>query len=139
MMTFSFDGVTDSTATCVLHWAETRVPFEISTNTTEALRAHAEKRVSETDDWRVPLQYTSYALENEVLLDEALGWVNRSIEIEERFNNFRMKAHVLAARGQFEKAVETATAAVSKAEEMEESPDGLQEIRKQIQAWKSKM
>jgi len=139
MMTFSFDRVTDSTATCVLHWAETQVPFEISTNTTEVLRARAEKRVSETDDWRVPLPYTSYALENEVLLDEALGWVNRSIEIEERFDNFRMKAHVLAARGQFGKAVETANAAVSKAEGMEESPDGLQEIRKQIQTWKSKM
>jgi hypothetical protein len=29
MMTFSFRGVTDTAGTCVLHWADTRVPFEI--------------------------------------------------------------------------------------------------------------
>lgn len=29
MMTFLFTDVTDTSGTCVLHWAETRVPFEI--------------------------------------------------------------------------------------------------------------
>jgi hypothetical protein len=29
MMMFSFTDVTDTAGTCVLHWAETRVPFEI--------------------------------------------------------------------------------------------------------------
>lgn len=29
MMTFLFEDVTDTTGTCVLHWAEVRVPFEI--------------------------------------------------------------------------------------------------------------
>ncbi len=139
MMTFSFEDVTDSTATCTLHWAETRVPFEISTRTTEILRTRAEKRVPEADEWQVPLQYVNYALENEVLLDEALGWANRSIEIEEHFVNLRMKAHVLAARGQFEEAVEAANAAVTKAEAMEEPPDGLEDVRNQIRTWESEM
>lgn len=139
MMTFSFDNATDSTATCILHWAETRVPFEISANTPEILRTRAEESVPEADDWQVPLQYAGYALENEILLDEALNWVNRSIEIEERFANLQMKAHVLAATGQFKKAVEVANAAVSKAEEMEEPPNGLKELRKQIETWKSEV
>jgi hypothetical protein len=139
MMTFSFENTTDTTATCVLHWAETRVPFEISTNTTEILRTRAEENVPQTDDWQLPLQYAGYALENEVLLDEALGWVNRSIEIEERFVNLRMKAHVLAATGQFNEAIETANAAVSKAEEMEDSPNGLEELENQIETWKSQV
>jgi hypothetical protein len=29
MMMFSFTDVTDTAGTCVLHWADTRVPFEI--------------------------------------------------------------------------------------------------------------
>jgi len=29
MMTFAFEDVSESTGTCVLHWAQTRVPFEI--------------------------------------------------------------------------------------------------------------
>ncbi|MFB6278764.1 MAG: DUF2911 domain-containing protein [Salinibacter sp.] len=138
LMTFAFEDLTDSTGTGVLHWAETRVPFEISTATTDLLRARAAERVLETEDWQLPLQYVNYALEHEVLLDEALGWANRSIEIEERFVNLRMKAHVLAATGQFDAAVETATAAVSKAEGMEDSPDGLDDLRSQMETWKSK-
>ena len=30
MMMFYFEGVTDTAGTCVLHWNETRVPFEIA-------------------------------------------------------------------------------------------------------------
>lgn len=139
LVTFSFQGVTDSTATAVLRWAETRVPFEISANTTEVLATRAAERVPETEDWQVPLQYVNYALEHEVLLDEALGWVNRSIEIEERFVNLRMKAHVLAATGQFEAAVEAGSAAMTKAEGMEETPNGLEDLQGQMESWKSEV
>lgn len=139
LMTFSFDNVTDSTATSALHWAETRVPFEISTNTTEVLRTRAEETLPQTDDWQLPLQYVNYALENDVLLDEALRWVNRSIEIEERFVNLRMKAIVLATTAQFEAAINAANDAVSKAEGMEETPDGLNELQSQIESWESEV
>jgi len=138
-LAFSFEGITDSTATVVLRWAETRVPFEMSANTTEVLATRAAERVPETEDWQVPLQYANYALEHEVLLDEALGWVNRSIEIEERFVNLRMKAHVLAATGQFEAAVETGSAAVTKAEGMEETPNGLDDLKSQMESWRSEV
>ncbi len=30
MVTFTFENVTDTSGTCVLHWADVRVPFEIS-------------------------------------------------------------------------------------------------------------
>jgi hypothetical protein len=139
MMTFDFQNVADSTATCVLHWAETRVPFEIAVNTTDVLRTRAEKTMAETDDWRAPLRYVGYALENEVLLDEALTWVDRSIELKETFQNLRMKANVLAATGQHEQAVETGNAALSTAEGMEESPDGMEELQGKIKTWESKM
>ena len=139
MMTFSFTEATEGTATCFLHWAETRVPFEISPNTTEIVRTRAETKVAKTSDWQVPLKYVDYALENKVLLNEALSWANRSIQIEERFDNLRMKARVLAASGQFEKAVETANAAVAKEKEMDETPDGLEELRSKITTWESEI
>jgi len=137
MLTVSFHNVTDSTATVALRWAETRVPFEIAVNTTEVLRSRADEMMSEASDWRAPLPYVGYALENNILLDEALTWINRSIELEERFGNLRMKANVLAATGQYAQAVETGTAALSKAEGMEESPNGIKQLRNQIEIWKS--
>lgn len=139
MLTFSFHDVTDSTATAALRWAETRVPFQISVDTNELLRARADSMMAGIDDWRAPLPYVNYALENTVLLDAALTWINRSIELEERFGNLRMKAHVLAATGRHEKAVETADAALSKAEAMSASPDGVDDLRRQIETWKSEM
>ena len=137
MMTFSFHDVTDSTATVALRWSETRVPFKIAVNTTSALRSRADEMMADASDWRAPIPYVGYALENDVLLDEALAWINRSIELEERFGNLRMKANVLAATGQYAQAVETGTAALSKAEDMDESPNGVEELRDQIETWKS--
>lgn len=137
MMTFSLHNVTDSTATAALRWAETRIPFEIAVNTTSVLRSRADEMMTDASDWRAPIPYVGYALENDLLLDEALAWINRSIELEERFGNLRMKANVLAATGQHARAVETGNAALSKAERMEESPNGMKQLRDQIEAWKS--
>ena len=137
MLAVSFHNVTDSTATVALRWAETRVPFEIAVNTTAVLRSRADEMMADASDWRAPLSYVGYALENDILLDEALAWINRSIELEERFGNLRMKANVLAATGQYAQAVETGTAALSKAEGMEESPNGIKQLRNQIESWKS--
>ncbi len=139
MMSFNFHNVTDSTATAALYWDETRVPFQISTNTTDLLRARAEENLSGTDDWQATRQYVGYAIENEVLLDEALTWVNQSIESKETFQKLHMKAHVLAGTDQLDQAVETANAALSKAEEMEESPDAVDNLETQIEDWKSEM
>lgn len=139
MMTFSFHNVTDTSATCVLRWSETRVPFDITVNTPDVVHSRAEEAVAQTDDWQEPLRYVSYALENNVLLPEALDWVNRSIELEEHFANLRMKAHVLAATDQYEQAVETATAALSKADSMEESPNGVDELRDELESWKAEL
>jgi hypothetical protein len=139
MMTFSFEAVSDTSATCVLHWAETRVPFRIDVNTVDILRDRADEAVADASDWRMPLRYVGYAIENEVLLDEALGWANRSIEIKETYTNLRMKAHVLAAQTQYEKAVQTADAAMKKASSMDETPDGLDDFRGTVEDWKAKM
>lgn len=137
LMTFSFENATDTSATAVLQWAETRVPFDIEANTREIVQSRAEEAIAETDDWQQPLPYVRYALNSEVLLDDALNWVNRSIEIEERFANLRMKAYVLAATDRLGEAVETAAAALSKAESMDEDPNGVDELREQRETWAS--
>ena len=137
MMSFYFRNVSDTTATGVLHWSETRIPFDISVNTTELLRKRAENTVSEADEWKAPLPYVVYATENEILLDDALSWVNRSIELKETYLNLFRKAALLAAQNNYEQAVETGTAALSKAESMDESPNGMEEMKKKIESWES--
>jgi len=137
MMSFYVHSVTDTTATAFLHWAETRVPFQISVNTMEVLRKRANKKMANTDKWKALLPYIGYALENEMLLDDALKWADRSIELKETFQNLRMKAYVLAAQKNHKQAVKTANAALSKAEGMDEAPNGMEELQKKVESWKS--
>lgn len=139
MMTFTFPNVTDTSGTAVLHWAETRVPFEITVNTPEVIQARAEEAISGGDGWQTPLQFASYALENDVLTEDALEWVNRSIEREERFENLAIKARLLAKQGEYEQAVTTAEAALSRAEKREEAPNGLQELQQQVKEWEAQL
>jgi len=136
---FTFEDVTDASATCLLHWAETSVPFEISVNTKEQVRARAEEAVPNAEDWQTPARYASYALEQEHMIEDALGWVDRSIELNERFANLALKARLLAANGQHGAAIETANTALDQAESMDESPDGVSELQSQIEDWTSKI
>ncbi|MFB6249486.1 MAG: DUF2911 domain-containing protein [Salinibacter sp.] len=137
LMTFSFENVTDTSAAAVLHWAETRVPFSITVNTPEVVRTRAAEAMASADDWRAPLQYVRYALRKEVLLDAALDWVNRSVEMEKRYLNLRMKAEVLAANEQYGPAVEAGRTALKRAESMDDPPDNLDELRSRVQQWAS--
>lgn len=139
MMTFSFQNVTDTSGTVVLHWAETQVPVEVTVNTRKVIRTQAEEDVPNAEDWREPLQYVGYALENDVLLEDALDWVDRAVELEENFATLRMKASVLGATEQYQKAVDTGTAALSQAEAMDETPNGIEELKNQIETWKSEL
>jgi hypothetical protein len=137
MMTFSFEGVTDTSATAVLHWAETRVPFSITVNTPEVVRAQASEALASAENWQAPLRYVGYALRKEILLDAALDWVNRSIELEERYENLRLKAHVLAATEQYGPAVETGRAALERADALDDPPDTRDELRSRVEDWAS--
>ncbi len=139
MLTFTFHNVTDTSATSVLHWAETRVPFEITVNTPEVLQARAEEAISGGTDWQTPLRFASYALENDVLTEDALQWADQSIEREERFENLAIKARLLAAQGEYEQAVTTAETALSKAEEQNEAPNGMQELQQQVEEWETQL
>jgi hypothetical protein len=137
MMTFTFTDVTDSTATVQLLWDETRVPFDIAVNTIDVLRRRASEEVPSATEWQTPLRYVVYALENEVLLDEALGWAQRSIELDERYGNLRMKAEVHAALGQYDAAVTAGEAALAKAEAQDDPPGGVEELRGSVDRWAS--
>ena len=139
MMTFTFENVTDTSATMVLHWATTRVPVDLTVHTDDAIRAQAAEAVPNAESWQTPAQYASYALENGVLLAEALNWINRSIELDERFQNLALKARLQAAQNQYEAARSTATTALEVADRMEEPPNGMDALQNALEDWEAQM
>ncbi|NBB72769.1 MAG: DUF2911 domain-containing protein, partial [Bacteroidetes bacterium] len=105
MMTFVFESVTNTEGHAVLYWADARVPIPITVNTPSVLRAAGNDAARTSANWQGPFQYATYALQNEVMMDEALTWINQSIAMTETYANLAVKARLLGAMGDYNDAV----------------------------------
>jgi len=134
-MTFTFKDVTSSEATLALRWDELRVPIPLAVNTEALVVAQAEEQIAASSSWQEPLQFAAYALQNEVLLREALQWAQQSIERQENFNNLYVMARVHAALGQYNRAMVTGEQALALAEDAEDTPVTLDRLRGDMERW----
>ncbi|MDA8021174.1 MAG: DUF2911 domain-containing protein [Thermoanaerobaculia bacterium] len=105
-MLFSFTEISESSATLALTWDSIRVPIEIQvdshTRTLESIRAQLTGVAR--FGWRGPYQAANYCVQNELECEEAMSWVDSSIQNEERFENLSLKAQLLEAAGDTEQA-----------------------------------
>jgi hypothetical protein len=138
MMTFTFQSVTDSSATVHLHWAEVGVPFDVAVNTNEVVRQRANEAAQNPSDWQTPARYAGYAMSNGVMMEEALSWIEASVNQKKTFQNVSIHARLLAANGQYDEAVSTAEDALSMAEDMDDTPRGVDQLRSSMSEWKEK-
>ena len=135
MLTFTFEDVTDTTATAVLHWDEVRVPVALQVDTDAVILSNAQGEIPGAGSWQVPLQYASYALQNEVYLEEALDWADTALSKEENFYTLAVKARLLAATGAYDEAVSVAERAITEGEAAENPPNGLDELKASVEEW----
>ncbi|HSM87411.1 MAG TPA: DUF2911 domain-containing protein [Candidatus Limnocylindrales bacterium] len=96
-LTYDFDGPTPNATTITLRWEKLAVPFKVEVNTKEIVAASLHKQ------FRGLAQYNfqswddaaNYFADNKTDLEEALKYSNRSIQMEERFDNLMTKARIL--------------------------------------------
>lgn len=116
-LAYDFDDVKDDSAVLTLRWEKLAVPVKIGVNTKELVQANLHKQL------RGFAQYTwdgwddaaNYLLANKLNMDDALTYCDRSIQVEERFDNLYTKSKVLTAIGRKDEADKTLTAALAKA------------------------
>ena len=137
MMTFAVPTVTDTSATIHLKWAETGVPLSVSVNTAEIIRERANAAAENPENWQTPAQYAGYAMQNGMMLDDALSWIEASVQTQKTFQNVNLHARLLAANGQYADAITTAEDALSMADEMDEAPRGVDDLRSKLEDWKN--
>jgi len=115
-LAFSFDPVTDNSATVNLRWEKVRVPFTVEVKDVKAAwRAHADALIAANPANEVlPLQVANTYLNRDKSYDEALKFVNQSIKLKETFGNLSAKANILWAMGKKEEALTVADAAIAK-------------------------
>jgi len=98
-LTYDFDDVKPGSAVVKLQWEKVAVPFTVAANETEVTLASLrnELRGGKQYVWEGPAEAAQYCLTNKVAYEEGLAWANKSIAIEERFDNLILKADLLKA------------------------------------------
>jgi tetratricopeptide (TPR) repeat protein len=98
-LTYDFDDVKPGSAVVKLQWEKLAVPFTVSANETEVTLTSLrnELRGGKQYVWESGAEAAQYCLANKVAFEEGLAWANKSIAIDERFENLILKADLLKA------------------------------------------
>ena len=139
-MQFSFPDIQVDKATIALDWENLRIPFQVEMSTVDHALASARAAISSlaADDHQTPYRSASFAFQNNVALDEAAQWIDKSISIQETWLNLRLKADMMAAQGKTTEAISFAERAIAKGKE-DAPADEIAKIEKKVAEWKSKM
>ena len=132
-MTFDFDQLQPDSATVALKWEKLAVPFKVSVNVHELASASLKKQLRNLPGfgWTAWNDAANYLLAEKVALDDALTYANKSIEIEDRYDNEMTKSQTLAALNR----KDDAAAAQKKALELA-SPWQIHTFARQLQGEK---
>jgi len=113
-MTFSFPNTTTDSTDVTLNWEKLQVSFTVKVDVIGKVLGDARKAMTErkTDDWRTPARAAMFCADNNVNLDEAIGWADTAIATNANYYGYFTKARLLAAKGQKADAVALAKKAI---------------------------
>ncbi|MBV9928568.1 MAG: DUF2911 domain-containing protein [Acidobacteria bacterium] len=115
-LTYEFDDPEPNSAVVTMRWEKVAVPFKVEVNTPELVRQSLRNqlRARPQFEWQAWQEAADYLLNNRLGADEALKYADRSIEIEDRFENEMTRAHALGALGRKEEALAARNTAIAK-------------------------
>jgi tetratricopeptide (TPR) repeat protein len=98
-LTYDFDDLQKDSAVVELEWEKIAVPFKVSVDVHDVVEASLKKQLRNLSQytWISGDDAATYLLTEKFALDDALMYVSKSIENEDRFDNENTKAKVLAA------------------------------------------
>jgi ribosomal protein S4 len=135
------DPVTDTSAQVNIRWEKVRVPFTVEVKDVQALtmqKARASLAAAKPDDFQIRAQAASYALQNKLSVEEAMGWLDQSIKIKETIGNVGLKARVLAEQGKTAEAIAAGEKAIQLGKDAKANPTTIANMEKLVAEWKAK-
>jgi len=115
-LVYTFDPVTDNSATVNLRWDKVRVPFTVEVKDVKAAwRKRADELIAANPTaGQLPLQVAQTLWGRFKDNEEALKYVEQSIKVKETFVNLSTKSNILWDLGKKEEAQTVADAAIAK-------------------------
>jgi tetratricopeptide (TPR) repeat protein len=98
-LTYDFDQLKPDSAVVELEWEKVAVPFKVSVDVHDVVQASLKKQLRDLSQytWMSWDDAANYFLTEKFGYDEALVYVNKSIENEDRYDNEITKSKVLTA------------------------------------------
>ena len=105
-LTYEFDNLQPASATLTMLWEKIAVPFKVEVNVNEIVQAslHSQLRGRAQYEWQSWEEAATYLLDNKLNAEEAVKDADRSIQMEERFENLMTKSRGLAELGKKDEA-----------------------------------
>jgi tetratricopeptide (TPR) repeat protein len=116
-LTYDFDELKPDSAVVTMRWDKIAVPFKISVNVNEAVEQSLKKQFRGLvqyawDGWN---DAATWLVDNKVDLEQAVKYADKSIAVEERYDNVMTKSRALDLLGRKEEAAKFRTEALEKA------------------------
>jgi hypothetical protein len=98
-LTYDFDQLQPNSAVIELEWEKIAVPFKVSVNVHDVAQASLKKQLRGLSQytWMSWDDAANYLLAEKIALADALTFADKSIEIEDRYDNEMTKSKVLVA------------------------------------------
>ena len=114
-MEFQFENLTPNSGDLVLRWEKLAlaVPIVVDANGKALANARAAMDTAKANNWRTPYQAASYTLNNEVSMEEGQKWLEKSLAVEENFQNLSLLARWHMKTGRKKEAIATAKKAIA--------------------------
>lgn len=103
---YSFSDVTVNSGIVNIDWENMRVPFKIDFDVDKKAYSNIKRAFEDAkpDDWVIYAVGANYAADNNIHLDEAMKWVDKSLSIKETYYNYFVKAKLLGKQGKTKEA-----------------------------------
>jgi len=124
----------------VLRWEKIAVPVTIETDMNQMVLKSARDEMSKlkADDWRTPFRAASFSFDNGLdNKDESWGWLQKSVKIQENYQNLSLMARMQAKDGKKKEAIASANKAV-KLGKAAKDPVNTAATEKLIAEWSAK-
>lgn len=127
---YRLEDPTDNSVNVVLSWEKLRLSFPITADTKAVVldSLKSQLRGLPRFSWQGWNQAAQWSLRNDVDLDQALAWADRSIGVQANFQNLRTKAAILEKKGDAKTAQELRDRAMKIATETDVNTYGYQLI-----------
>jgi hypothetical protein len=137
-MEFSFEDLTPNSANLVLRWEKLRVavPIVVDVNGQTLAGARAAIETMKSDDWRTPYQAANFCFTNDVAMDEGARWLEKSLGVQQTWQNLGLKARWLMKQGKKADAIRTAEKALEVAKSGKDKVD-TSALEKLLAEWKA--